>query len=283
MDKIENRILTAKLTPNDKKVLEYILKNKETACFRTSSEIAELLDVSPSSVVRVSAKLGYDNFRRFKRALQKELLESRKTGVKVNVPYEKIKNYDNLTEEELICVIKGNALRNLETDQAPADHVSYRKAAELISKANRVYIAGFRACAGFASSLGVMMACVRPSVHVVSGGQPMVDFLVDLNKDDVIIAMSYERYSSDTVFAVNMAKRAGSHIIALTDQYISPICDGAEVVILNSTDNVSFYNSYVSLAMSMEVLVGLVSKKNKKQNEERLMKMEEYLRETGQY
>ena len=54
-------------------------------------------------------------------------------------------------------------------------------------------------------------------------------------------------------------------------------------MILNSTDNLSFYNSYTALVMSMEVLTGLVSKKNKTQNEERLKKMEEYLRETGQY
>lgn len=54
-------------------------------------------------------------------------------------------------------------------------------------------------------------------------------------------------------------------------------------VILNATDNLAFYNSYVSLTMSIEVLVGLVSRKNVEQNKERLMRMEEYLRETGQY
>ncbi|MFQ7585418.1 MAG: MurR/RpiR family transcriptional regulator, partial [[Clostridium] symbiosum] len=66
-------------------------------------------------------------------------------------------------------------------------------------------------------------------------------------------------------------------------KYTSPLCSGAEAVILNSTENLSFYNSYTTLVMAMEVLLGLVSKKNKSQNEERLIKMEEYLRETGQY
>ena len=71
--------------------------------------------------------------------------------------------------------------------------------------------------------------------------------------------------------------------MALTDKYTSPLCSGDEAVILNSTENLSFYNSYTTLVMAMEVLLGLVSKKNKSQNEERLIKMEEYLRETGQY
>lgn len=282
-DRVESRILGAKLTPKDKIILEYILNNRETSCFFTAAEIARALGVSPSSVVRSSAKLGYESFSLFKRALQEELAEDRMQKMKEPIPYEKIKNYSDLSEEDLISIMKGNALRNLECDQATADYAGYKKASALISQAERVFIVGFRACAGFASSFGVMLSLVRPAVYVVSGSQPMIDLLVDLSEKDVVIGLSYERYSSDTVFAVNMAKRLGSHIIALTDKYTSPICPGADAVILNSTENVSFYNSYVSLVMTMEVLVGLVSRKNKEQNEERLIKMEEYLRETGQY
>ncbi|MEW3562267.1 SIS domain-containing protein, partial [Enterococcus avium] len=163
------------------------------------------------------------------------------------------------------------------------DYVNYRKAAKLITEADRVFIVGFRTCAGFASSFGVMLGCVRPGIYVVNGSRPLVDSLVDLTKNDTVIGLSYERYSSDTVFALSIAKKAGSHIVALTDKYTSPLCSGAEAVILNSTENLSFYNSYTTLVMAMEVLLGLVSKKNKSQNEERLIKMEEYLRETGQY
>lgn len=279
---VESRIAGAKLSPNDKLVLDYILKNKETSCFRTSAEIAEFLQVSPSSVVRMSSKLGYESFAGFKRALQEELADSRRKQA-APIPYEKIKDYGDLSEEEWIAVMKDYALKNLERDQTTADYVSYRKAAEVINNAERVFIVGYRACAGFAASFSVMLSCVRPAVYSVSVNQPMVDFLVDLTERDTVIALSYERYSSDTVFAVHMAKQAGSHIVALTDKYTSPICPGADVVILNTTDNLSFYNSYVSLTMSMEIIVSLVSRRNKKQNEERLMKMEEYLRETGQY
>lgn len=280
---IESRISGAKLSTNDKTVVDYVMNNRENACFQTAAEIAEILAVSQSSVIRISAKLGYESFGRFKRALQEELANSRLQKQKEPIPYEKIKNYTNLTEDELIEVMKGYALRNLERDYSASDYMSYRRAARLIDQAERVFIAGFRACAGYAASFAVNLGCVRPCVYTVSGSQPLVDFLVDLTERDTVIAISYSRYSSDTQFAVNMAKRAGSKIVALTDSYAAPICSGADAVILNSTDNLSFYNSYVSLVMSIEILVALVSKKNKKQNEERLMKMEEYLRETGQY
>lgn len=280
---VEARIAGARLSPNDKLVLEYILKNREVTCFQTATEIADALNISPSSVIRVPAKLGYESFGRFKRVLQEELADLRLNTIKKPVPYERIKNHAALTEDELIEVMKENAFKNVERDRNTSDYMNYKRAAGLISSAERVYIVGFRTCGGFATVLGISLNCVRPSVHVVSGGLPLVDSLADLTERDVVIALSYERYSSDTLFAVKIAKRAGSRIVALTDKYTSPLCPDADAVILNSTENMSFYNSYVSLTMSIEILVGLVSRKNKTQNEERLKKMEEYLQETGQY
>ncbi len=282
MEKMAERLANARLTRNDRLVLDFILKNKGEACFMTAAELAKTLQVSPSSVIRVSSKLGFENFTSFKRELQRELAKDR-MGRRERIPYEKIKDYAGFTEEELIRGIKENALRNVEADQTAEDYEEYRKAAALISGARRVYIAGFRACGGFASSLGVMLGCIRPDVYVVSGGQPAVDRLVDLSEKDAVIAISFERYSSDTVFAVRMAREAGSHIIALTDRLTSPLCSGADAVIFNSCSGLSFYNSYTSLVMAMEVLTGLVSRRCREQNEARLIKMERYLEETGQY
>ena len=174
-------------------------------------------------------------------------------------------------------------MRNIESDQTTADYVNYRKAAKLITEADRVLLwdSGLVPVL-HPHSASCWAVCVR-GLMSVNGSRPLVDSLVDLTKNDTVIGLSYERYSSDTVFALSIAKKAGSHIVALTDKYTSPLCSGAEAVILNSTENLSFYNSYTTLVMAMEVLLGLVSKKNKSQNEERLIKMEEYLRETGQY
>ncbi|MBP3925572.1 MAG: MurR/RpiR family transcriptional regulator [Clostridium sp.] len=271
-----------KLTPKDRLVLDYILKNPETACFLTAAELAAKLKVSASSVVRVSTRLGYENFTAFRRALQQAVAEERKKA-QGEIPYERIKNSAELSEEELITVIQSNVLRHIEKDQTAANHAEYRKAASLIGSASRVYLVGFRCCAGFADSFGVMLGCVRPGVFVVNGSRPMVDSLVDLTPEDVVVAFSFERYSSDTVFAARMAREAGAHLVALTDKYTSPLCTGAEAVILCSADGLSFYNSYTALVMAMEVLTGLVSHRKKEQNESRLKKMEEYLKETGQY
>lgn len=281
---IEERISNGRLTKKDEIILDYIIKNQEFACFQTSNEIAAHLGVSPSSVVRLSSKLGYENFAQMKRVFQELVAEKRKKGTDTpEIPYERIKQADKLSDRELITAVRQNIRKNMEQDTQSIDSNKYLEAAKVISEADRVFLVGFRACAGFATSMSVILSCIRSNVYSVSNNPPMIDFLVDIGKKDAIVAISYERYSSDTIFAVQMAKRAGCKIVSLTDSYISPIAKGANVVIVNRVDNLSFYNSYAGLVTTMEILSALVSKYNKTENEERLIKMEEYLMETGQY
>lgn len=283
METIEQRACKTELSSNDKTVLDFILKNKKQACFLTSNEIAERLGVSASTVIRLSKKLGFDNFTTFKKAFQREQAERESDCIPLEIPYEKIKQYENLTDSELILAVRQNTLANIKKDISNESNATFIESAEIISKAKRVFIVGFRTCYGFAFSFGIMLSCIRPGVLVIGNQQPLVDCLIDLDAEDVMIAISFKRYSSDAIFAVEMAKDAGCKVIAMTDSYTAPIAQGAEKVIVNSIDNVSFFNSYTSFIMNMETIIALVSKRNKELNECRLMKMEDYLERTGQY
>lgn len=280
---IEQRACKTELSGTDKTVLDFMLKNKKQVCFLTSNEIAEKLGVSASTVVRLSKKLGYANFTTFKKTFQREQTEQDFDDPSLEIPYEKIKQYEKLTDADLIAAVRQNVLGNIKKDITNDTTATFIEAAEIISKAKRVFIVGFRACSGFAASFGVMLSCIRPGVLVIGNHQPLVDCLIDLTAEDVLIAISFKRYSSDTIFASEMAKDAGCEVIAMTDSYAAPIAQGAAKVIISNIDNLSFFNSYVSFIMNMETIVALVSKRNKELNENRLMKMEDYLERTGQY
>lgn len=281
MGRIGEDLGKRKLTKKDRQVLGYLLENRETACFMTAAELAAILGVSPSSVVRAASKLGFETFAGLKKALQQEAVKERLEQAGP-VPYERIRDFAGLSEDGLIDAVHGNVLRNIRRDQE-ADRESYKRAARLIHRARRVYIAGHRACAGFASVLAVMLGFVRPNVFVAGGGRPLIDMLVDLTPEDALVAISFERYSSDTLFAAQMAREAGSHLVTLTDRSLSPLGVEAGAVILCSGSGLSFCNSYTSLVMAMEILTGLVSRLDQGENEKRLKKMEEYLKKTGQY
>lgn len=277
---IENLSYTSQLTTKDKIILDYILRNKKTICFLTSKEIAENLNVSPSSVIRLSKKLGFENFSIFKKALQNEVAELNSTP---EIPLEKIEQIDKLSEVDLINAFRQNVLKNISTDIANKENKKFLETAELVSKAKRVFIVGYRACTGLASIFGVMLSCIRGNVYVLGNNMSAVDQLIDLDSNDIMIAISFSRYSNNTKFAVQMARDAGAKIISFTDYYTSPIAQGVDKVIINSVENFSFYNSYVSALMNIETIVALVSRKNITANKKRLMKMEKYLEKNGEY
>lgn len=280
---IENSSYKSDLTNKDKIILDYILRNKKTACFLTSNEIAEILDVSPSSVVRLSKKIGFDNFSAFKKTLQMEIADQEPLFDASEIPYEKIEQYDKLSEAELIKAFRQNVLKNITTDISAKEDKKFIETADIISKAKRVFIVGHRACAGLASTFGIMLSCIRSDVFVLNNNGPIVDRLIDLSKNDVVVAISFNRYSGNTKFAVQMARDAGAKIISFTDFYTSPIAEKVDQVIINSVENFSFYNSYASLMMNIETIVALVSRKNIVENKKRLIKMEKYLEQNGEY
>ena len=280
---IENSSYKSDLTNKDKIILDYILRNKKTACFLTSNEIAEILDVSPSSVVRLSKKIGFDNFSAFKKTLQMEIADQEPLFDASEIPYEKIEQYDKLSEAELIKAFRQNVLKNITTDISAKEDKKFIETADIISKAKRVFIVGYRACEGLASTFGIMLSCIRSDVFVLNNNGPIVDRLIDLSKNDVVVAISFNRYSGNTKFAVQMARDAGAKIISFTDFYTSPIAEKVDQVIINSVENFSFYNSYASLMMNIETIVALVSRKNIVENKKRLIKMEKYLEQNGEY
>lgn len=272
-----------RLTEKDKSVLDYIMKYRETACFMAAAEIAGILGVSPSCVVRLAGKLGFSSYGQFKRYLQEEMAVRRREERGEVIPYERIKEYESLTDGEMLKALTQNIRGNLDLDLDGTLDGRFEEAAARISEAGRVYVCGFRAVAGFASSFSIMLSCIRPEVYAVTGAWPAIDFLADLRKSDLVVVMAFPRYSRDAVLAARMAAEAGAGILAVTDSAASPVAEGADCVLPIHVGNFTFFNSYVSLAASMDILAGLVSRQNKAKNEERLMRMEKYLKETGQY
>ncbi|MDO5563266.1 MAG: MurR/RpiR family transcriptional regulator, partial [Synergistaceae bacterium] len=227
-------------------------------------------------------KLGFENFSRLRRALQEEVSRA-DDGIRAEVPHEKIKRYENIPDKELLSAFSQDVLRNLRGDITAENDRKLIEATEMITNAERVFIVGFRSCYGFADTMAVRLSCVRPGVIVVGSSLPLVDTLIDLTDRDALIAISFARYSTDTAFAVRMASDAGCGVIAMTDSYAAPIAAYAAKTIISNSGSMSFFDSYVSLMLNVEKMLLLISKYNKKSNEQRLMKMEKYLSETGQY
>ena len=138
----------------------------------------------------------------------------------------------------------------------------FAQAVDAIAEAHMIYVIGDRSAGCLAKFIdyyfGLMFSNVR-LVHTSSSSE-LYEQLVRINKDDVLIGISFPRYSTLTVKACRFAADAGAKVIAITDGAGSPLAKAAEILLAARSDMTSFVDSLVapfSVVNALIVAVGL--------------------------
>ena len=87
----------------------------------------------------------------------------------------------------------------------------------------------------------------------------MFEQIMHMDEKDVIIGISFPRYSRQTVKALKFAKSKGTHVIALTDSLSSPLAQYADTLLLAHSDMASFVDSLVAPLSLINALIVAVS------------------------
>ena len=84
--------------------------------------------------------------------------------------------------------------------------------------------------------------------------------IMSIGKEDVMIAISFPRYSKRIIHAVDFAHHAGADVIALTDSMASPIAVGANQILTAKSDMASFADSLVAPMSVINALIVAVTR-----------------------
>ena len=115
------------------------------------------------------------------------------------------------------------------------------------------------------------------NVHHVSSNSAseMFEEIFRISDKDVLIAISYPRYSKRTKTAAEFAKKRGAKVIALTDSDIAPITAFADIKLFARSDMASFVDSLVAPLSIINALIVAVGKKNRDTIQETFNELEE--------
>lgn len=234
---------------------QYILENYDKAAFMTAGKLGETVGVSESTVVRFASELGYEGYPGMRRAMQ-EMVRNRLTSVqRIEVARERIDS-GNLLEAVLSADIDRLCATLEEVDKA-----DFNRTVDEILKAKTVYIVGMRSSAALANFMGFYLNLLLDNVRLLhdTSVSEVVEQVFRIQKGDVFIGVSYPRYSSRTVRAMEFAKSAGAAVIGITDGEGSPFVGLADVNLFARSDMVSFLDSLVapmSLINALIVAIG---------------------------
>lgn len=271
-----------RLSKGHRKIAQYIVEHYEKAVFMTASRLGESVGVSESTVVRFASAMGYEGYPQLQRSLQ-ELVSHRLTA---NQRFEMSTEID--PSAALGIVLKSD-MQNLRATLEQMDNGVFDEVVKRLLSARAIYVMGLRSAAPLAQFMGYYLNYIFDDVHLVSSGATDVfEEISKLREDDVLVGISFPRYSTRTLEAMRFAKRCGAQVVAITDGPMSPLTDIADLALTARTDMASFVDSLaapLSVINALLVALGLHRKEALTQHFRKLESIwetyEVYLEEAG--
>lgn len=242
-----------------RKIASFILESYDKAAFMTASRLGQKVGVSESTVVRFAFELGYDGYPDMQRSLQK-VIRNRLTSVqRIEV------TNDRLGDQDLLSMVLQSDVEKIRQTLEELDRDSFYRAVDAIVAARKIYIIGVRSSAAIASFLHFYFNLIFDNVVLVSANTASETFesLLRVGEGDVVIGISFPRYSSRTVQALSFARDRKATTVAITDSETSPLTPISSCTLMARSDMASFVDSLVApLSLVNALLVAVSQRKN---------------------
>ena len=242
-----------------KLIANFILESYDKAAFMTASKLGKTVKVSESTVVRFAAELGYDGYPAMQKALQ-EMIRSKLTSIqRIEVSNDRIGDHD------ILSMVMQADIEKIHMTMEETDRAEFSQAVEAIVGAKRIYILGVRSAAALASFLGFYFNLIFEHVTIIhtTSISEVFEQLLRIGPGDVIIGISFPRYSRRTVKAMQFAHDRGAAAIAFTDSEASPLTPFSTLSLLAKSDMASFVDSLVApLSLINALIVAVGRRKN---------------------
>ena len=173
-------------------------------------------------------------------------------------------NEDYSDDATILSKVLKSDLDNIRSTLDEIDPKAFKNASEEILKAREIYVLGMRSSHVIAEYLGFYLGLILDNVQVLRTDMGDVfEQIVRINKEDVVIAFSFPRYSKKSYKVVDYAKNKGAHIISITDSYFAPVACLSDNTLLVKSNMASFVDSLVpamTVANALAISVGMKEK-----------------------
>jgi len=242
-----------------KRIANFILESYDKAAFMTASRLGKKVGVSESTVVRFAAELGYDGYPDMQKSLQK-MIRNRLTSVqRIEV------TNDRIGDQDLVSMILQSDIEKIRLTLEELDRSAFDQVVDAIVSARKIYIIGVRSSAAIAAFLSFYFNLIFDNVVNVSANtaSEVFESLLRVGEGDVVLGVSFPRYSSRTVQAMSFARDRGAATVAITDSEASPLAPICTYTLKARSDMASFGDSLVApLSLVNALLVAVSRKKN---------------------
>lgn len=267
------------MSKGQKAIANFVLLNYERAAHLTAASIGKEAKVSESTVVRFATELGFSGFPTFQKKLREDLKVKLTSVERLNTSAY-LSFSENIPKSVLV-----SDMEKLKLTIETFDSKAFNTAVDMIMTAKRIFILGVRSSAPLASFLGFYFNLIFENVRLVhtTSVSEMFEQILSVKKGDVVIGISFPRYSKRTIKAMKYSKDRGACVIAITDKADNPIAKSAQCSLLAPSDMASFVDSLVAPLSLINALIVDIGMRNRIKIAQTFEKLEKIWDEYGVY
>ncbi|MGN0481615.1 MAG: MurR/RpiR family transcriptional regulator [Lachnospiraceae bacterium] len=257
ISKIRRRM--SDFSKGQKRVADYIIENCDKAAFMTAGRLGKAAGVSESTVVRFAICMGYSGYPAMQKEMETLVMEKIDSFEKIQVAT------DDMSADAVFANVINADISNIKQMLGMNDSDNFLQAVDIISSARNIYIVGIRNCAPLALRLGMGLRMIFSGVTVVesSNTSEVFEQLLHVDSRDVVIGISFPRYSMRTLKAMEFSNNRNAQVIAITDSKHSPMNMYSSCNLFAPTKMASIVDSYVAPMSLINALIVALNLKNR--------------------
>ena len=246
------------LSPRLQLVAKYILDHPSDFGLDPIRKTAHKSGVSTYTLVRLAAHLGFPSYDSLREPFRMALVDTASPAPQPGW-------LESLSEKGAIGKTQAEAAQNsLAIVSRSLEHQNPGQIArivEMLLEARTVYITAVRASYGLAYYLHYMGRMALPSMQLIPRHMSSaIDELHNASKEDVLIAITFDPYSRETVEACAFARERGAKLILLSDSEVISSAFQADEVMLVTVLSPHHFACYSGATAVIEALVSHLAK-----------------------
>ena len=258
-------------------VAAYVVENYNQIPFLSITTLAKNIGVSDNTVIKFCNQLGFQKFTEFKRVFS-------------DYAHSELVMFNKLSETGEGDIENSFFAQGLEEDSAaihatltnPVNQQNLPEMLSMLDKAKNIYITGGRGSAIMAALFANMLRYLGYKVHDISTGVgDYLDRLSMVEKDDLVIVISFPRYTAQIVNAAKYLHEQGVPIVLITDTGLSPALPYANLSFHCSYDSNYYFPTFSGCLSLIGVICRAASATRKKEAAQHIRHLEGMLIDRG--
>lgn len=258
------------MSKSNLRIAKYILENPNTVPFLTGDKLAKITGVSPATVVRFSTFLGYSGYPELQQSMQSSAQQQLTTTERLKISKEVYNDQDQGVYDIFL-----DDISNIRSTLDRLDIEVFKSAVESLIKAKRVYIVANRSATALGVFLQYYLQFLLEQVELIHSIENVSERIFNLNEDDVVIGISFARYTKSTLKVLSYAKEKEATTVAITDNLLSPLIPYADIPLTASSQMPTFIDSFVAPLSLINALIISVGKEKEENFQDKLESLEE--------